>query len=164
MNRGAREAAGSVLLFLHADVVLPPKAGTLIREVLADNEVAGGWFRIRTTVPPGSGCLYRVLVSMANWRSRFGRYPYGDQAIFLRRRVFEKMCGFAEIPLMEDIEFSRRLRREGRLARIGACVEVSGRRWERSLFKNAVKLKLLPLLYRLGVSPETLTRFYGEVR
>ena len=164
MNRGAREATGEVLLFLHADVILPPKTDSLIRHGLAKPGAIGGWFKVRTIVSPERGWVFRSLISTANWRSHFGRYPYGDQAVFVKRNVFEKLRGFRDIPIMEDIEFSRRLRREGTLVKVDAYVKVSGRRWEKNIVRNVLKLKLLPLLYRLGVSPTTLARFYGEVR
>jgi hypothetical protein len=90
--------------------------------------------------------------------------PYGDQALFVRREVFERLGGFAPVPLFEDVEFSRRLRRAGRLRRIGVPVEVSGRRFMARPAYYALVMNVLPVLYRLGVRPATLERMYGHVR
>jgi len=164
LNRGAAAADGEVLLFLHADTLLPPPAAALIREALAQPGAVGGCFRVRTVAGPGRSRLFRLLLRTADWRSRFARLPYGDQAVFVRREVFRRLGGYRDYPIMEDLEFARRLRREGRIVRVRGAVEVSGRRWEKNLLGNFLKLKTLPLLFRLGVPPERLARFYREAR
>lgn len=164
MNRGAEEAAGRILLFLHADVLLPEGAGRLIEAALEREGVAGGCFKVETVAGPGRSRLFKLLLKTADWRSRFAGYPYGDQAVFVRRKLFERLGGFRDFPIMEDLEFARRLRRAGRIVRLDAAVQASGRRWEKNMLVNFLKLKTLPLLFRLGVPPRRLTRFYGEVR
>ena len=164
LNRGAAAAGGNILLFLHADTRLPPGAGELIRRALRKEGMVGGCFQIKTVPAPEKGRLFRLLLKTADWRSRFSRFPYGDQAIFVKRDVFERLGGFRDYPIMEDLEFSRRLAAAGRIVRLQARVEVSARRWENNLLKNFLKLKILPLLYRLGVPPRRLARFYRDVR
>ena len=164
LNRGAAAARGEVFLFLHVDAALPPGAPEMIRAALAEPGADGGCFRIATAADPGRGRLYRLLLKTADWRSLYTRLPYGDQAIFVTREIFEKLGGFKDYPIMEDLDFSRRLAREGRIVRLPARVRVSGRRWEKNLLGNFLKLKTFPLLFRLGVSPERLARLYREVR
>ena len=160
LNRGAAEARGDVLLFLHADACLPAGAGELIRRASREKGTAGGCFQIKTIPPPGKGRLFRLLLKTADWRSRFSRFPYGDQAVFVKRTVFERMGGFRNYPIMEDLDFSKRLRRVGKIVRIKEPVQVSGRRWDKNIVVNFIKLKTFPLLFRLGVSPRFLARFY----
>lgn len=164
MNRGAAAAGGEVFLFLHSDTLLPPGAAVLIREALAEPGAVGGCFRVRTVTGSGRSRLFRILLRTADWRSRFTGLPYGDQAVFVRREIFRRLGGYRDYPIMEDLEFARRLRREGRIIRARGTVAVSGRRWEKNLLGNFLKLKTFPLLFRLGVPPGRLARFYREVR
>ncbi len=164
MNRGAKDSSGDVLLFLHADVLLPEGAGRLIESALGREGVVGGYFKVKTIAAPGRSRLFKLLLKTADWRSRFARYPYGDQAVFVRRELFERLGGFRDFPIMEDLDFARRLRRAGRIVRLDASVRASGRRWEKNMLANFFKLKTLPLLFRLGVPPRRLVRFYREVR
>lgn len=162
LNVGAREATGDVLLFLHADVALPQDARRRVDEALADGGVIGGAFRTWTVAdrPTWLG----PLVHLADLRSRYTRLPYGDQAPFVRREVFEAVGGFPEQPLMEDLELARRLRRVGRLARVPARVTVSARRFTARPFFSLAVMNTFPALYRLGVPPDVLARLYGHVR
>ncbi len=164
MNRGAREAAASILLFLHADVELPEGAGELIGSAIKEPGAMGGCFKIKTVITSRRSRLFRLLIKTADWRSRFARYPYGDQAVFVKKKVFEELGGFKDYPIMEDLEFSRRLHRAGRIIRLDAVVRVSGRRWEKDILRNFIKLKTLPILFRLGVAPAQLVRFYQDIR
>lgn len=162
LNAGARAARGDVLVFLHADVQLPADAAAWINTALADGQVVGGAFRTWTVAdrPTRLG----PLLHLADVRSRYTGLPYGDQAPFVRRAVFEALGGFPEQPIMEDLEFSMRLRQAGRVARVPARVTVSGRRFiARPVFFTLV-VNVFPALYRLGVSPESLARFYEHVR
>jgi rSAM/selenodomain-associated transferase 2 len=163
MNAGARAASGPVLLFLHADVTLPADAAWHVAEALADPGVVGGAFRT-WTVADGGGSLLGPLLHLADLRSRLARLPYGDQALFVRREAFWRAGGFPEQPLMEDVELARRLRRLGRLVTVRASVRVSGRRFTRNPLRAALMLRLVPVLYRLGVAPERLARLYGNPR
>src|SRR5262249_59759106 len=109
---GAGAARGEALLFLPADTLLPAEAPAVVRQALADAGVAGGRFDVRFDNP---GRAFRVIAAFMNWRSRLTGIATGDQAIFVRRSVFEAVGGYPDIPLMEDIELCRRLRRPGRL-------------------------------------------------
>lgn len=162
MNAGATKATGDVLLFLHADVSLPHDALTHIERALASDRVVGGAFRTWTVAdrPTRLG----PLLHLADLRSRYSSLPYGDQAQFVRREVFQRVGGFPELALMEDLAMSQRLRAEGELCTVPACVRVSGRRFiERPFFYTAL-VNVYPTLYRLGVPASVLARFYRAVR
>lgn len=163
MNEGARSATGDVLLFLHADVELPADAGDLVASTLADPEVVAGAFRT-WTVPDGPGSWITPLLHLADLRSRYSRLPYGDQAIFVRASVFERAGGFPDQPLMEDLELSRRLSRQGRIGIVPRSVRVSGRRFLARPVYYFLLVNGLPLLYALGVPATRLVRFYGDPR
>lgn len=158
-NAGAREAKGDALLFLHADTTLPQGAFTLIRQTLADPSVAGGAFSLRYA-EPSSGL--RFIATAANLRSGLTRAPYGDQAIFVRRELFEGFGGFRDWPLMEDLEFMTRLRRAGLRIRILAMpVRTSGRRQLREgLLRCTLRNLVLRLMFHLGVRTEVLAGLY----
>jgi rSAM/selenodomain-associated transferase 2 len=162
MNTGASTASGDVLLFLHADTLLPPTAADDIIAALADPRVVGGHFNARIT--PDRGLLW-LVGRMMSWRARLTGIATGDQAIFVRRHVFEKLGGFPDIALMEDIAFSRRLKRSGRVATLRSCVMTSGRRWEQhGVARTILLMWWLRLLFFLGVSPGRLKRLYGDAR
>lgn len=158
MNAGAAAAAGDLLLFLHADVSLPATALDDIRAALADPGVVGGRFDVRLD---GRGPIYRVVEVFMNLRSRWTGIWTGDQAIFVHRAVFERLGGFPEIPLMEDVEFTRRLKREGPGACLRARVLASARKWEREgPVRTILLMWALRFLYWIGVSPPRLHRWY----
>lgn len=162
MNAGAREAAGDVLLFLHADTKLPAGASRDIRECMADTRCVGGRFDIRLDSPRP---LLRLVGRMISLRSRLTRVATGDQAIFARRAVFERLGGFPEIPLMEDVAFSRALKKAGRVACLRARVTSSARRWEKhGAVRTILLMWALKLLYLAGVPPARLKRLYGDAR
>lgn len=159
MNAGARAARGETLLFLHADTLLPDNALTLIRQALDGTPLAGGAFRLRYAEPsPGLS----FIAAAANARSEATRVPYGDQAIFVRRDIFEDIGGFTALPIMEDLEFMTRLRRAGHAIRILAMpVRTSGRRQLREgPVRCTLRNLLLRLLYHLGVPPRILAGLY----
>ncbi len=162
MNAGAREAAGDVLLFLHADTKLPPGASRDIRQCMADARCVGGRFDIRLDSPRP---LLRLVGRMISLRSRLTRVATGDQAIFVRRAVFERLGGFPDIPLMEDVAFSRALKRAGRIACLRARVTSSARRWEQhGAVRTILLMWALKVLYLAGVPPTRLKRLYGDAR
>ncbi len=163
MNAGARAARGDVLLFLHADAALPPDAARLIARALDDPRVVAGAFRLHTVAEDGGRWL-APLLRLADVRSRVTRLPYGDQAVFVRRAAFERVGGFPDQPLMEDIELARRLRRVGRIRTVPGVVRVSGRRFLANPVRAVLAMRVFPLLYRLGVSPARLARLYGDPR
>lgn len=163
MNAGARAATGSVLWFVHADVHVPDDAPAVIRRALRERGVIAGAFRVRTEADGATGWPSRLLW-LADVRARYSGVPYGDQALFVRRHVFDALGGFAPMPLFEDLEFSRRLRRAGTVRVMPAAVRVSGRRFMARPIASVTLMNVLPVLYRLGVSPGTLARMYGHVR
>lgn len=162
MNEGAKASRGDVLLFLHADTLLPTNVQAVIASALADPAVVAGRFDVCFDSPASWG---RVISTLMNWRSRLSGIATGDHAIFVRRHIFEQLSGFAEIPLMEDIEFSRRLKRVGQIAAPSEQVITSFRRWERHGPLNTILLMwTLRFLYWVGVSPSRLSRWYEAVR
>ena len=162
MNQGARHAAGDVLLFLHADTRLPATAEADVEGCMADPACVGGRFDIRLD---SSRPLLRIVGRMISLRSRLTRVATGDQAIFVRRTAFERLGGFPEIPIMEDVAFCRALKREGRIACLRSQVVSSARRWERNgPVRTILLMWTLKLLYLAGVSPARLKRLYSEAR
>lgn len=163
LNAGARVARGDVLLFLHADAALPSDAATWIACALGDPGVVAGAFRLRTVADRGPRWL-GPLLRLADLRARVTRLPYGDQALFVRRAAFERVGGYPDQPLMEDVELARRLWRVGRIRIVAGVVRVSGRRFVANPVRAVLAMRLFPLLYRLGVSPGRLARLYGDPR
>lgn len=158
MNAGAALATGDVLLFLHADTRLAPGAAEAVRHALADASVAYGRFDVCFDRP---GAAFRLIARLMNLRSRLTGMCTGDQAIFVRRSAFERLGGYPEIALMEDVELTRRLKRIGRLAALGLQVTTSARRWEQNgVARTIVLMWILRFLYRCGVGPDRLHRWY----
>jgi rSAM/selenodomain-associated transferase 2 len=158
MNAGALVARGDVLLFLHADTSLPAGAGAAILAALADPDVVGGRFDVRLD---SRRHLLALVAWMMNCRSRLTGISTGDQAIFVRRAAFDALGGYADIPLMEDVELTRRLKRRGHLAALRLRVSTSARKWEREGVVRTIALMwALRLAYTLGVSPVRLHRWY----
>ena len=158
MNAGARATAGDALVFLHADTRLPDGALEAVARALADRRIVGGRFDVRFD---SRRRIMRVVAWFMNARSRLSRISTGDQAIFVRRSVFEAMGGFPDIPLMEDVEFSRRLKRRGAIACLRSSVTTSARKWEREgPIRTIVLMWTLRLLYACGVSPARLHAWY----
>ncbi len=162
MNAGARCASGDILLFLHADTLLPQDFSSLVQHALYKSHVVGGRFDVCLDAP---GWPFRMIETLMNTRSRVTRIATGDQAIFVRRDTFEKIGGFPELELMEDIAFSRRLKRCGKIACLREQVTSSARRWQRDgIAKTIVLMWTLRLAYFLGVSPRQLKAFYADTR
>ena len=158
MNAGAAVADGEILLFLHADSRLPEGADQLVVEGLAADGRVWGRFDVRLS---GRHPMLRLVERMMNLRSRFTRVMTGDQAVFVERDVFERLGGYAEIPLMEDVELSKRLRREGAPLCIGEPLTTSSRRWEeRGVLRTILLMWWLRLGYFLGADPTDLARRY----
>ena len=160
MNAGARATKSDILVFIHADTAISSSNFEAIRRVMRDERVVGGRFDVRLS---GRQPAFRVIEFFINLRSRLTRIATGDQAIFVRRSVFERLGGFPEQPLMEDVEFSRRLKRLGRIACLRERVVTSSRRWERHGIARTVWLMWsLRLGYWLGADPERLRRRYRD--
>ena len=155
MNAGAQAASQAALLFLHADTRLPPGADILILDSLKTH----GWGRFDVEIE-GRHPLLRVVAAAMNLRSRLTGIATGDQAIFVRREAF---AGFPEIALMEDVAFSKAMKRRGRPACLRSRVVTSGRRWEeRGVVRAIFLMWRLRLLYFLGVRPDELARLYSK--
>jgi rSAM/selenodomain-associated transferase 2 len=158
MNAGAAVARGDILLFLHADTLLPPDGAALVRAALAGNRV---WGRFDVHIDSPNPILW-IVARMINLRSRWSGIATGDQAIFVRRAVFEHAGRFPDIPLMEDIAISRTLRRIGRPVCLNARVITSARRWQRhGVARTIVLMWRLRLAYFLGADPSELALRYG---
>jgi rSAM/selenodomain-associated transferase 2 len=155
MNAGAQEARGDVLVFLHADTRLPTNADALVIQGLEEKS----WGRFDVCIEGGSA-LFPVIGFFMNWRSRLTGIATGDQAIFVRREHF---AGFADIPLMEDIAFSRAMKRRSAPACLRERVHTSGRRWEqRGVLRTVLRMWQLRLAYFFGASPDALARRYAR--
>ncbi len=162
MNQGAGSTQDDVLLFLHADTQLPRNARASIEAALADPVCVGGRFDLR--FEPDRGWSW-LIGRMINLRSRWSGIATGDQAIFVRRFVFEQLGGYADLPVMEDVDFTQRLRRMGRVEALHEQVVTSFRRWEAcGPIRTIVLMWLLRFLFWIGVSPHRLSRFYTAVR
>jgi rSAM/selenodomain-associated transferase 2 len=160
MNLGARAAQGEVLLFLHADTLLPRGYARAVRCALADPRAVAGRFDVRLDA---QGPSYALIGRLISFRSRLSGVATGDQAIFVRRTVFERIGGFPSLPLMEDIAFSRMLKRHGRIVPLRATVLTSARRWQRhGIVRTVVLMWCLRSAYHLGVPPAWLRRWYVD--
>lgn len=181
MNAGARACSGAILLFLHADTRLPEAADAMVRAALAgapngqaaqspgDSSRALPSRRARNTPAwgrfdvciDGRPRMLRVVAALMNLRSRLTGIATGDQALFVRREIFEAVGGFPEQPLMEDVELSRRLLRVSRPACLRARVTTSGRRWEeRGVWRTIFLMWRLRWAYWRGVAAERLAEAY----
>lgn len=162
MNEGANASTGEVLLFLHADTQLPPGAERIVASVLSSQSIIGGRFDVRFD---SSSPWSQVISGFMNRRSRLTGIATGDQALFVRRDVFDSLGGFLEIPLMEDIEFSRRLQQAGRIMALRDTVVTSFRRWDtQGPLRTVLLMWTLRFLYWAGVNPHQLARVYHTVR
>jgi rSAM/selenodomain-associated transferase 2 len=158
MNAGAAIARGKVLLFLHADTTLPDDALARVGEALRSG-AEWGRFDVRIA---GASLWLPVVAALMNRRSRLTGIATGDQAMFATRVAFDAIGGFADLPLMEDIELSKRLRKRSRPACLAARVTTSGRRWERhGVWRTILTMWWLRLRYCLGADPDQLAREYG---
>lgn len=162
MNAGAAVARGDVLLFLHADTLLPPSAEQAIENVIQRaggiNENAWGRFDVRIS---GRSMLLPVVAGLMNWRSCLSGIATGDQAMFMTRRAFDSVGGFPDQPLMEDVELSKRLRTLSRPICLTDRVVTSGRRWEAHGVWSAIWLMWrLRWAYWRGTDAAELARLY----
>jgi rSAM/selenodomain-associated transferase 2 len=163
MNFGAAKATGKILLFLHADCILPENAFNIIRTTLNNSNVVAGAFFLNIN---HHSPVFRIIEFAANIRSRITSLIYGDQGMFVRKEVFDMIGGFADIPLMEDIEISRRLRKLGRIVFVNPPIKASPRRWlkEGSVYTTLRDWSIAFLYTFLKISPDKLIHHYKEVR
>ncbi len=158
-NLGAASTQGEVLLFLHADTWLPPGGIDQIRRALGDGDVAGGAFHQKIEA---QGRVYRWLEHGNAWRARRRGLPYGDQGIFMRRRVFDRLGGFPKVRLMEDLLLMKKFRRLAWPVLLPGPLHVSARRWQKygPLRQTARNWLLLSAAW-VGVSPDRLATYYA---
>ncbi len=162
MNAGAQAARGEVVLFLHADTILPPGADALVVEGLSRS--ARDWGRFDVAIA-GADPLLALVAMLMNFRSRWTGVATGDQALFVKRAAFVAEGGFPPIPLMEDVALSKALKRRGPPVCLRERVVTSGRRWERhGTLRTILLMWRLRLEYALGADPRRLARRYGAER
>ncbi len=162
MNAGAEKASGEMLIFLHADTRLPLGFDRYVREALQQPGIAVGAFEFRLDAYSRG---LKIIEKIANWRSRALQLPYGDQSLFLRAALFRQAGGFPELPIMEDVELVRRLRKKGRIQTLSYPAVTSARRWkELGLFRTTLINEAVLSAYYLGVSPRFILRLSGRDR
>ncbi len=158
MNVGASQAKGDIFWFLHADTLIPELADQIIDTAVDNRSRAWGRFDVRLS---GKDIRFRLIAFMMNRRSRLTGIATGDQGVFVTRALFEKIGGFAEQPLMEDIEISRRLKRHARPICLKQKLITSSRRWEtRGIWHTVFLMWRLRLRYALGGDPHKLVKRY----
>lgn len=160
MNAGAAVARGDILLFLHADTHLPTGFETLVRQALQIPGTVAGAFELQID---GQLRGLRLVEKMVNVRSRFFSMPYGDQAIFLKATVFHEIGGFPNLPIMEDFELIRHLKRQGRITIVPAPVLTSVRRWQKlGVVETTLLNQVIIAGYFMGIPPSRLVRWYRQ--
>jgi rSAM/selenodomain-associated transferase 2 len=162
LHAGATAARWDVLLFLHADARLGPGARESLLSALRDPNVIGGGFRVAFVPARGAALLFTALYDL---RRRMTGIYYGDSAIFVRSETYRQLGGFPPMPLLEDYEFVRKMRRAGRTIYLSSVtVEASGRRFAAAPLRTFLLWGAIHVLYNLGVSPARLARCYADLR
>ncbi len=158
MNAGAKLAVGSIFLFLHADTSITIESLAMVRETLRNQDVAGGAYRLRID---SDSLWLRFVTFMANARSRIMKLPYGDQAIFIKREIFEKVGGYEPVPILEDVRLVEAMKREGGFKIIDDVAITSSRRWKhRGSYSATIRNWLIMICYFAGVGPHRLARMF----
>ncbi|MBD2446243.1 TIGR04283 family arsenosugar biosynthesis glycosyltransferase [Nostoc sp. FACHB-152] len=158
MNAGAAVASGEILLFLHADTRLSVGFDVQIRQALSQPKIVAGAFDLQIDASP---FVFRLVEWGVKWRSRLFQMPYGDQAIFLTKKVFQEIGGFPELPIMEDFELIRQLHSTGRIVILSTPVITSARRWlQKGVFKTTLLNQIIIIAYLFGVSPQQIRSWY----
>jgi rSAM/selenodomain-associated transferase 2 len=158
MNTGAAAASGETLLFMHADTQISANFIELEKVLISLSHHQWGFFKVSLS---GQHWMYRVIESMINVRSSMTCIATGDQCIFIVRDIFDSLKGYKDIPLMEDIELTSRLRRHSKPLVISQAVTTSSRRWEcKGIVATITLMWCLRFLYFIGVSPKTLAKIY----
>lgn len=162
MNAGAKAATNDILLFLHADNIVPSEVIENIEKEIRQNGAVGGCLTQRIDK---DGFIFRLIEAQGNNRARRLKIFYGDQGIFVRKDVFEKLGGFPDVPIFEDVLFTRRLKYEGKTAVLSDKIMVSARRWEkRGIVRTTVMFNALLIMFKLGVPLEKIKALYEDLR
>jgi rSAM/selenodomain-associated transferase 2 len=158
MNTGAKLASGEILWFLHADCIPHSQSIEAIQTAMNNNSIVGGAFSYSLDA---SGMIYRLSELLSNYKNRIFRLFYGEMGIFVRKTVFERLGGYREIPIMEDIDLCLQLKKTGAVVILRQNILVSTRRWKtEGPVKNITRNWVLQIGWRLGISPQYLTKFY----
>lgn len=161
LNVGGAAATGDILVFLHADVWLEPGSFTAVEETISNGYVGGGFLQ-----KIDNDCfLYRLIEITADMRGKYQRIYYGDSGIFVSKEVFQCIGGFPDVPIMEEIEFSKNLRKLGKTRMVKPRIHISARRWQkRGIIRTTVTNWFITLLYNCGYSLERLAKLYKDIR
>ena len=163
LNVGGRSASGDVLLFLHADCLPPPNMAAAIESVLQNPASVGGCFSL--SFAERDSLSLRLVAGVINRHSRAFRYATGDQAIFVRRAIFDSVNGFPDWPLFEDVQFVQRVNKKGRFVVLRSCVVLSPRRWlAKGIWRTSLLMLVLLAGYRVGIPASRLKVWYDDVR
>lgn len=162
MNAGARKASNKYILFLHADNLISASCVNMLRDEIKSNRSVWGWFPIKLN---SSKLAFRILEIGANLRLKLTGTPLGDHGIFVRKDAFEKVGGFPEIPIMEDLGLVKKVKDVSQGVEIKSPIQTSVRRFEESgILKTFLTMWILRILYYSGMSSEKLAKFYKHVR
>ncbi|MFM7409030.1 MAG: TIGR04283 family arsenosugar biosynthesis glycosyltransferase [Cuspidothrix sp.] len=158
MNTGAMVASGEILLFLHADTRLPSGFDEMIRKTLGKPGIVAGAFSLSINAPNWG---LRLVEFGVRWRSHLWQMPYGDQAIFLTKEIFQKVGNFPQMPIMEDFELMRKLKLWGKIYLLPTPVITSPRRWlKKGILQSTILNQVIVIAYLLGVSPNRIATWY----
>jgi rSAM/selenodomain-associated transferase 2 len=158
MNTGAHLAKGDILWFLHADCLPHLNSIAAISNAIVNSKIVGGAFSYNLDA---DGYIYRLAEGLSNYKNQVFNLFYGDMGIFIRKKIFDEMGGYHEIPLMEDIDLCLRLRKIGKTIILPQRIITSARRWKRDgALKNIFRNWILQLGWKLGISPHYLVKFY----
>lgn len=161
LNAGAAAASGDILVFLHADIWLESRALAAVETALSSGYVGGGFCQ----KIDGKNILYRAIEVGGNIRGKYLKVFYGDSGIFVKRTDFEKIGGFPEVPILEEMEFSKKLCELGKTTLVTPHIHISARRWEtKGIVRTTINNWLITLLYFLKFSPEQLAKLYRHIR
>ncbi|MTJ48080.1 TIGR04283 family arsenosugar biosynthesis glycosyltransferase [Dolichospermum sp. UHCC 0259] len=160
MNMGAMVASGEILVFLHADTRLPTNFEQMIRTTLAKPGIVAGAFTLRINAPDWG---LRLVEFGVKWRSHLWQMPYGDQAIFLTKDVFQRVGNFPQIPIMEDFELMRKLKALGKIHLLPTPVITSPRRWlKKGIIQTTLWNQIIVIAYLIGISPTQICNWYSS--
>jgi rSAM/selenodomain-associated transferase 2 len=159
LNHGSQHAKGSILLFLHADTILPSNAFDIIIKTVANTSHVGGAFSLSID---SDKRRYKIISGLISYRSKITRVPYGDQAIFIKKEYFDQIGGFRNIPLMEDVELMRRIKKNrGKIQIMKLSVKTSPRRWmKEGIVYCTLRNLMIRFLFYGGVPASKLVKYY----